>query len=103
MNKGVFVDRITNGTKSSSKISRSLVKVYVEKSSNINLLIEEIVKMGAIISISQINDLEPYMNKLFTDKKFTKNLIEKSQKFIESYLSNKGNASQILAEELNKF
>lgn len=64
---------------------------------------EDIVKMGAILSIAQIDELEPSLTKLLTDEQFRMDLITKSQKFVDVYLSNKGTASHTLAQKLDKF
>ena len=64
---------------------------------------EDIIKSGAVLAISQIEEFEPKLRKLLTDKQFRMELYEKSQKFVESYLTNRGTASLSLVRELDKF
>lgn len=63
---------------------------------------EEIVQMGALLSISNINEIEDGIKKILTDTEFRINLKNKSRIFIEKYFANKGQASKILAQKLDE-
>ena len=64
---------------------------------------EEISKSGAVLPISNLEDIETSLKKILTDEDFKKELLERSQKFIEENLSFRGNASKTLANFLNSF
>jgi glycosyltransferase involved in cell wall biosynthesis len=64
---------------------------------------EKISKSGAIIPISNLGDVEKILMKIFTDKNFKRNLLDRSQKYVAENLSFRGNASQTLANFLNSF
>jgi len=63
----------------------------------------EIVKTGAILSISDISQVESGMKKLLYDEESKEKLLNNSKKFVESYLSNRGNASKELVKVLDNF
>ena len=64
---------------------------------------EPISKSGAILAVSKLEDIEPCLKKILTDKIFTNELLKKSQKFVDENLSFQGNASKTLANFLNSF
>jgi len=64
---------------------------------------DEIVKTGALLSITNINDIESGIKKLLCDKEFRDKTQQNSRKFIESYFVNKGHASETLAKILDRF
>lgn len=64
---------------------------------------EKISKSGAILPISNLKDIEISLKKIFTDDNFKRNLLDRSQKYVEETLSFRGNASQTLANFLNSF
>ena len=64
---------------------------------------DEIVKTGALLSITNINDIESGIKKLLCDKEFKDKTQQNSRKFIESYFVNKGHASETLAKILDRF
>lgn len=64
---------------------------------------EDIVKMGAILSIDKIEEIESGIKKILYDKKFRDQLKNNAQIFLQKYMANGGNASKVLAQELDKF
>ena len=63
----------------------------------------EIVKMGAILSITEISEIENGIRKLLLDQEFKNNLIINGRKFVQTYLSNRGTASKSLANVLDTY
>ncbi len=61
----------------------------------------EIVKMGAVLSISEINEIENGMKRILYDEEFKKKIMENAKKFVQMYLSNRGTASKALAKVLD--
>jgi glycosyltransferase involved in cell wall biosynthesis len=64
---------------------------------------EPISKSGAILPISNIEDIEPNLKKILTDQEFKNKLLKRSEKFVKEDISFQGNSSQILANFLNSF
>ena len=61
---------------------------------------EEIVKMGAILSIDNIPELENSLKKLISDQEFRQQLQNNARIFVQKYMANGGHASKILGEKL---
>lgn len=61
---------------------------------------EEIVKMGAILSIDNISELEKDLKKLISDQEFRQQLQNNARIFLQKYMANGGYASKILREKL---
>lgn len=64
---------------------------------------EEIVKMGAILSINNINDIENGIKRLLYDKEFRDKIQDNAKKFVQFFLVNGGHASKTLTRILDKF
>ncbi len=64
---------------------------------------EQIVKMGAVISITKISDIEVTVKKLIDDKELQKQLLTRSKSFLDHHFVNQGNASKQLAKILDNF
>lgn len=64
---------------------------------------EDIVKMGAIVSISNVDEIESNIAKILQNKEFRDSLLEKGKVFVEQYMSHGGKSSKILAEILDKY
>ncbi len=64
---------------------------------------DEIAKMGAVLSITDIGDIENGIRKLLYDEKFRYKIQENAKQFLNRYLSNEGHASKILAKLLDTF
>jgi UDP-N-acetylglucosamine 2-epimerase len=63
---------------------------------------EDIVKMGALISISRIDDIEPNITKIIKNEEFRNSLLKNGKTFVEQYMSYRGKSSKILAQILDK-
>lgn len=63
----------------------------------------EIVKEGAVLSISKIEDIEPGIHRILDNEEFRINLLKNSQEFVQKYLANAGSASKALAHFLVNF
>jgi len=63
----------------------------------------EIVKKHGVISISKIEDIEPMIHRILKDEAFKISTLKNSENFIQKYFSNRGKASNFLAEFLEKF
>ena len=63
----------------------------------------EIVKMNALLSISDINEIENGIKKILFDNEFREQLLINSKKFVEQYFANPGFASKTLAKTLDEF
>lgn len=63
----------------------------------------DIVNQGAILAISDINEIETGIKKILYDKNYINQLHENSKKFVKKYMSNTGSASVTLAKILNEF
>ena len=61
----------------------------------------EFLKENAINYLHSSDNIEEAIMSILTDKEKHDELIERSQKFLREYLSNQGNASNILAQELS--
>jgi uncharacterized membrane protein len=64
---------------------------------------EDIVKMGAIISVSNVDDIESNIVKIIQDEEFRNSLIKNGKTFLQQYMSHGGKSSKILANILNKY
>jgi hypothetical protein len=64
---------------------------------------EPISKSGAILPISNIEDIEPNLKKILTNQEFKNKLLTRSEIFVKENISFQGNSSQILANFLNSF
>ena len=60
----------------------------------------EYVKYNAVLQVNDVNDFSKNISDILFDEKFRNNLIQNSEKFIKDFLSNRGNASKILAKIL---
>lgn len=63
----------------------------------------EIVKEGAILSISKIEDIGHGIHQILDNKEFKTKLLKNSQEFVQKYLANPGSASKVLANFLASF
>jgi hypothetical protein len=63
---------------------------------------EEISKMGAILSVSKMSELEPQLRKLVYDEEFKKQLQTNAKIFLQKYIENLGSSSKALSVELDK-
>jgi hypothetical protein len=63
----------------------------------------EIVKKHGVISISKIEDIEPMIHRILKDEAFKIDTLKNSENFIQKYFSNRGKASNLLTEFLEKF
>lgn len=63
----------------------------------------DIVNEGAILAISDINEIETGIKKILHDKNYKNQLLQNSKKFVKKYISNPGSASVTLAKILNEF
>jgi hypothetical protein len=63
---------------------------------------EEISKTKAILSVSEITNLEAELRKLIYDKEFKKQLQSNAKTFLQNYLENIGSSSKVLADKLDK-
>ena len=64
---------------------------------------EEIVKMNAVYSIYEENEIEEGIKKLLYDEDFKKELQANAKNFLNQYMKFQGESSRKLAEELNNF
>ena len=64
---------------------------------------EEIVKMNAVYSIYEENEIEEGIKKLLYDEDFKKELQINAKNFLNQYMKFQGKSSRKLAEELNNF
>jgi len=64
---------------------------------------DEFVKTGAVLSISNIGDLEGGINNILYNDEFKNNILKNSKKFVERYLANRGTASKALTKILDSF
>ena len=63
----------------------------------------EIVKMNALLSISDINEIENGIKKMLFDNEFREKFLMNGKKFVEQYFANPGFASKTLAKILDEF
>jgi UDP:flavonoid glycosyltransferase YjiC (YdhE family) len=63
---------------------------------------DDIAQAGAILSISEIKELENGIKKILYDNDFKKKLMEKSDLFLQKYMKNQGHASESVVEVLSK-
>ena len=63
----------------------------------------EIVKEGAILSISKIEDIGHGIHQILDNEEFKTKLLKNSQEFVQKYLANPGSASKVLANFLASF
>ena len=63
---------------------------------------EEISKMGAVLSISSIDEIENNLRNLLYDKQFASEIQNNAKKFLDLYMANGGNASKMLAKEIDR-
>jgi hypothetical protein len=61
---------------------------------------EEIIKQNAVLSVSNISELEIKMKQILFDENIRNNLIKNGKLFIEKYFSFQGNSCEILKSEL---
>ena len=64
---------------------------------------EEIVKMNAVFSIYEEDEIEEGIKKLLYDEDFKKELQANAKNFLNQYMKFQGESSRKLAEELNNF
>ncbi len=63
----------------------------------------ELVKMGALLSVTKISDIEPTIKKILSDSKLKQQLLEQSNYFLDRHFTNQGTASEKLAHILDEF
>ena len=63
----------------------------------------EIVKMNALLSISDIDEIENGIKKMLFDNKFREQFLMNGKKFVQQYFANPGFASKTLAKTLDEF
>ncbi len=63
---------------------------------------DDIIKAEAVLSISEIKDLENGMKKILYDNDFRKKIMEKSNLFLQKYMTNQGHASKTIVDILSK-
>jgi hypothetical protein len=63
----------------------------------------ELVKMNALLSITKISDIESTIRKILIDSELKQELLETSKHFLNQHFTNQGNASEKLANLLDKF
>ena len=61
---------------------------------------DDIAQSNAIVSISNVSDIEPSIKKIIHDNEFRQNLIKNSSEFLSNYMANQGNSSFKIAELL---
>lgn len=61
---------------------------------------EDIVKSGAVLSITDPNDVENSIKKILDDENFRNQLLENGRKFLNTYFANQGSASKHLAQTM---
>ena len=61
---------------------------------------EEIIKQNAVLSVSNISELEIKMKQIMFDEDVRNNLIKNGKLFIEKYFSFQGNSCEILKSKL---
>ncbi len=64
---------------------------------------DDLIKTGAFLPISNIEEIEDGIKKILYDPKYENKLIENSKIFINNYLANHGTASHELAKLLDSF
>jgi glycosyltransferase involved in cell wall biosynthesis len=64
---------------------------------------ELISKSGAILPISNIDEIEPNLKKILTNQEFKNKLLKRSEKYVNENVSFQGNSSKILSNFLNSF
>ena len=64
---------------------------------------EEIVKMDAVIPITEISDIESTIKKLLEDSNMKRDLLKKSKAFLDLHFINQGTASKNLTNVLDDF
>jgi hypothetical protein len=79
-------------------LGKPTISLQIEKWAEEN----EIVKMNAVLSITNIKEIENGLKKLLYDNEFKNKIQDNAKKFVEMYLSNRGSASKSLAEVLDK-
>ena len=63
---------------------------------------DDVVKAEAILSISEIKDCENGIKKILYDNDFRKDLIAKSNLFLQKYMKNQGYASKSIVDILSE-
>jgi hypothetical protein len=63
----------------------------------------ELVKMNALLYVTKISDIESTIKKILIDSELKQQLLEKSKHFLNRHFTNQGNASEKLANLLDKF
>ena len=61
---------------------------------------DDVTKAEAVLSISEIKDCENGLKKILYDSNFRKKLMEKSNFFLQKYMSNQGQASKSIVSIL---
>jgi hypothetical protein len=64
---------------------------------------DDLVKTGAFLPISNIDEIENGIKKILYDNEFKDNLLENSKSFVNDYLANPGTASNKLAKLLDSY
>ena len=59
---------------------------------------EDIVKTGAVLSITNSQDIENSIKKILNDQNFKNQLLENGKNFLNKHFSNKGTSSKTLAQ-----
>ena len=80
-----------------------LDKPVISLQTETSALDENIVKENAILSITETNELEPTLKKIFLNDDFKNQLLQNSNNFLEKYFSNPGTASKTLSNILDQY
>lgn len=64
---------------------------------------EDIVKTGAVLSITNPEDIADSIKKILSDQNFKNRLLENGKNFLNIHFSNKGTASTTLAQTVKRF
>ena len=64
---------------------------------------EEISTMEAVLSVDEIDQIEPSIRKILNDVEFSRDIKNNGKKFLDIYMSNQGTSSKNLAEFLENF
>ena len=93
-----MVITFNNSTTSLEAISQStpVISLQTERWA----LEDDIAQSNAIVSISNVSDIEPSIKKIIHDNEFRQNLIKNSSEFLSNYMANQGNSSFKIAELL---
>lgn len=80
-----------------------LKKPVISLQTNPVYLENELVKMGALLYITKISEIESTIKKILVDSELKQQLLKKSEYFLNQHFINQGNASEKLANMLDQF